>query len=522
MPIVIFGRPISDQNSDVLGVADRGQRFGKPELIPRTLIRNRTGLWFLLFASFVLSAWASIQIWNFEFTRDADTFTVSLAAVLWLAVYIASTARVFGTPYLLATAYIVALMAFHFGLIAQDGFGIIKVADFRSDFGRWMVLGGWYTNLSLGCLGLAFAACCLYARPRLPIAREAAATLAASNLKRLRNLGIGLCFACMAFLAIGILQVGNILSYDRVRLFFGGTDIRGLGVFIWIAPSAATVLTVSAHTRPQKLWSYPISVAILVVILISGERTMALFPLLVGTVVWVKIGRKIPIFVAVGLVLLTLLVIPVIGALRSEGTYENLTFESIAKSSANANVSAALTELGGSAGVLAITLEAIPAKEPYRFGASYFGYLRTIIPNIGTDVRRSTSPREIMNNSPSFSEGLLRLSPGVWASIKVLGVEDVLHGNFGVGFSAVAEPYFNFGYMGVVGFFLLVGFLLARMDCGNLPLEYSWLVFASIYYWFLVVTVRNEFGNFTGPASYTAVSLLVWLMFRRFTPFARP
>jgi oligosaccharide repeat unit polymerase len=411
---------------------------------------------------------------------------------------------------------------FHFGLIAQDGFGILKVADFRGDFGRWMMLAGWYTNLALGCLGFAFAATCLYARPPPPIAGEAAARLATSNLNRLRNLGIGLCFACIAFLAIGILQVGNILSYERLTLFFGGMDIRGVGLFTWTAPSAALALAVSAQTRRQKRWSYATALATLVIFLLSGNRSMALFPLLVGVVLWVKTGRQIPILAAAGLLALILLIIPVVGTLRDMGTYENLSIHSIAKSSADANISSALTELGGSAGLLAITLQTIPAQEPYRIGASYLGYLWNIIPNVGTHLRLSRAPREIMKESPSFTEGMLRLSPSAWASVKVLGVNDALYQNYGVGFSAVAEPYFNFGYSGVVVFFLLVGFFLARMDCNNLPLEYSWLVFASIFYWLLILTVRNEFDNFTTPASYTAISLGVWLLLRPFTPFARP
>ena len=65
-------------------------------------------------------------------------------------------------------------------------------------------------------------------------------------------------------------------------------------------------------------------------------------------------------------------------------------------------------------------------------------------------------------------------------------------------------------------------FFLARMDCNDLSLEYPWLLFASIFYWQLVVTVRNDFGNFTNAASFTAISLGVWLLFRRLTPFARP
>jgi hypothetical protein len=512
----------SDQNSAVLVAAVRAQRAGETQLIARTLIRRRAGLWFLLATSFLLSAWASIQIWSFESTRVANTFNVSLAALLWLVVYLTSTTRVFGTAYLLSTAYILALFLFHFGLIAQDGFGIVNVVEYRGGFGHWITLAGWYSNLALGCLGFAFAATCLYSHPPPPIAREAAARLAIRNLNRLRNLGIGLCFACIVFLAIGILQVGNILSYDRLTLFFGGMDIRGIGVFVWIAPSAAVALAISAHTRRQKCWSYPIGVLVFVVMLLSGNRTMALFPLLVGVVIWVKTGRKIPILVAAGLPALILLIIPVVGTLREKGTYQDLSSHSIAESSAHASVSSALAELGQSAEVLAVTLQAIPAEEPYRIGASYLGYLRSIIPNVGPHKDFSKDPREIMKNSRSLTEGLLRLSPSTWASVKILGVDDALYRNFGVGFSAVAEPYFNFGYLGVVGFFLLVGFFLARMDCNDLSLEYPWLLFASIFYWQLVVTVRNDFGNFTNAASFTAISLGVWLLFRRLTPFARP
>lgn len=127
-----------------------------------------------------------------------------------------------------------------------------------------------------------------------------------------------------------------------------------------------------------------------------------------------------------------------------------------------------------------------------------------------------------MSSSPSYREGLMRLSPASWASLVILGPDEALYQNHGVGFSAVAEPYFNFGVAGVVGFFMLLGFFMARMDCATLPLQYPWLVFASIFYWYLILTVRNEFGNFTGPASYAAISLGVWVLFRRFTPFARP
>jgi oligosaccharide repeat unit polymerase len=127
-----------------------------------------------------------------------------------------------------------------------------------------------------------------------------------------------------------------------------------------------------------------------------------------------------------------------------------------------------------------------------------------------------------MQQSGTFSYGLRQLSPSRWASVKVYGVEVALYKNFGVGFSAVAEPYFNFGYWGVVGFFLLAGAFFARMEASNLIFNYHWLVFSTLFYWLLLMTVRNEFGNFTKPASFMLICLGIWLLVRRFTPFARP
>jgi oligosaccharide repeat unit polymerase len=492
------------------------------QLVARTLILNRLGLWFLLAASLVLFVWASIQIARFDSATVTNTFAVSLAALLWLVIYVVSTTSAFGTPYLLTTAYILALVVFHFGLIAQDGFGIVSVADYRGNFGRWITLGGFYTNLALACLGFAFAATCIVSSPSPPISREAATRLVAHNLTRLHGLGIGLCFASLVFLAIGIMQVGNILSYDRVTLFYGGMDIRGIGVFNWVAPSAAVALVISSQTRRQKRWSYCIGLVTFGLFLLSGNRSMAYFPLLVGVVLWVKSGRKIPILMATGLAVLALAMIPVLGALRTERAYENISLDAIVDSSAGVNVGTGLAEMGGSAGILAITLQAIPAEEPYRLGTSYLGYLRNMIPNVGLHYDLSKDSREIIHRNGSLEEGLLRVSPSTWASVKVLGIDETLYQHSGVGFSAVAEPYFNFGYLGVVGFFVLMGFFLARMECSHLLLHYSWLVFSSIFYWLLILTVRNEFGNFTKPASYILSSIAVWLLARRFLPFSRP
>ena len=263
-------------------VQGEAAKLTQTKLLSVRQFRSYRSLWILLVASFVLLLWASIQIAGNSANPVADTLAVSIGAVTWLAIFGVTTSAAFGTPYLFVRAYVIALVAFHFGLIVQDGFGLLNVAGYRGQAGMWITLAGWYTNLALGCLGIGFAWGCLTFPSDRPISREVASRLAADNLARLRNLALGLCFACFAFLIIGLAQVGNPLKYDRYTLFFGGNDIRGLGVFNWLAPSAAIAIVISARTRLQKGWSYIGGACVLCVFLLAGNRSMAFFPLLVG------------------------------------------------------------------------------------------------------------------------------------------------------------------------------------------------------------------------------------------------
>jgi hypothetical protein len=502
--------------SAVLQDIEPAQRPAGTHLIARSMIRHRVGLWFLLAASLLLFLCASIQISGTAGASGADMLTVSVAVLVWLAVYVASTTWVFGTPYLLATAYVLPLVLFHFGLIVQEAFGFVVVDEFRTDFGHWITLAGWYTNLALACIGLAFAIASLASRPPPPISRELAVRLAKHNLNKLHNLGVGLFLASLVFFAIGIMQQGNILKYDRYALWFeGDADRRGLGVYNSIAPTAALVLVIAAQTPSQKRWSYLIGVITFVLFLLSGNRSPALFPLLLGAILWVKSGRKIPTLMASGVVVLTLLMIPVLANLRSTHRFDEISVSAIRESASRASVGSALTELGGSVEILATTLRDIPAKEPYRFGATYLMYLRAIVPNPGLHLRSA----EDVHARGALEEGMLNVPPHEWAAIKILGVDNALYRGAGVGFSAVAEPYFNFGYFGVVVFFLLMGLVLARMEITHLLLDYRWLLFASIFYWLLLPTVRNELNDFIKPASFVVTSIAIWLLVRRFTPW---
>ena len=163
-----------------------------------------------------------------------------------------------------------------------------------------------------------------------------------------------------------------------------------------------------------------------------------------------------------------------------------------------------------------------PLRRSYRFGSTYLRYLGNVLPNVTGVLDPDENPLTLVKQSGSLTAALPKLSPSQWAAVRILGVTEAFHENKGVGFSGVAEPYMNFGYPGVLLFFLALGLVLARMECSNLLLNYRWLCVATFLYWFFIMTVRNEFGVFTKPASFLSSPLAIWVVVRRFTPFARP
>ncbi|MGA8234391.1 MAG: O-antigen polysaccharide polymerase Wzy, partial [Candidatus Acidiferrales bacterium] len=84
----------------------------------------------------------------------------------------------------------------------------------------------------------------------------------------------------------------------------------------------------------------------------------------------------------------------------------------------------------------------------------------------------------------------------------------------GIGFSAVAEPYMNFGLAGVVGYFLLLGFLLVRLEQVSIRSSHAlacWALVLGPLLW----TTRNDFTNFFRPAAWGLICIGVAWFFCR-------
>ena len=85
------------------------------------------------------------------------------------------------------------------------------------------------------------------------------------------------------------------------------------------------------------------------------------------------------------------------------------------------------------------------------------------------------------------------LPPSYWITA---AVEPWVYKNYGgLGFSAVAEPYMNFGTPGVVIFFLLLAFLLVQLERISIRSSYA-LVAWALLLGSLLYTTRNDFSTF--------------------------
>lgn len=485
-------------------------------------VQRRGPMLLLMVVSLVVALLSLASIVADDSALHGRTFAPSLVATIWLASYMLATYRAFGTPYLFATAYVVCLFVFHFGLLLQDGFGIIRIGGWSGPIGAWAVRAGWYANLAFACLGIGMA---LYVMRRKPVKLpppDVVNAVARQNVAWIYDLGIGLLIASGILLIGAFANYGNLLALTRLELFHF-SDTRFISVFSMMIPSAATALLIGARTGGQRRLSYAIALFVVVFFLLSGQRSSALFPMVAAAVVWVKMGRRISPVVAVASIVGVLLIIPVVGYLRTQGSIGDVAnTQAIEQATGFADIGAAFREMGGSIGPLMYTLMLIPEDQPYRYGSTYLDYVLDSIPNVGLIPKKPTSRAAVIEMLRTKGEqaALLEMNVGDWASYHIIR-EQFLAGG-GAGYSGVAEPYFNFGLVGVLVFFLGLGAFLGRLDCTPMILSRPWLYFGVLIYWHLLPTVRNGFAVFIKPAIFTLILVFIWQLIRRAWPAAIP
>ena len=245
----------------------------------------------------------------------------------------------------------------------------------------------------------------------------------------------------------------------------------------------------------------------------AGYRSSALFPALVGVALWVKSGRKLPLPVAIGGVVLALTLIAASGYLRTMGKYSELGVNDVSTALSEAKMEDSISEMGASVKALANVLRLVPKTDEYRYGSSYFRAITDSIPNVGFKINTATSREYVIKNKNKDPGVIARMRPADWLTYRIAPWH--FRQGYGVGFSAIAEPFLNLGTAGVFFFFVALGYGLGRLD--SMPIYQSpyIFIFSVSMLWPLIRTVRNDSANFFKPMIFTLIILSIWWLFSK-------
>jgi oligosaccharide repeat unit polymerase len=460
----------------------------------------------------IIAVVALIQIASVPEGRTGWYVPIVLTSAIWIAVHLTVVVRSFTHAYLFSTSYLAALILFHLSLYYQRVLGVLAFpAEWETGgFASQLEAAGWYVCLALAAFGIGFAMAILRQRPQ----REMLPADVVSYSKASGNwAAVGLLLASAVFLAFAFRSYGNLLDYARHEIFSATADSRGLGAFMMVFPGAVALYFFTARTGAQRAVSYALVAFAFLTFMLTGYRSAALFPALVGVAIWVKSGRRLPIAAFVGACFLVLVLIAASGYLRTLGKFSELSVEKVSSALAVASVDQGITNMGGTVQVIAHVVDFVPATSPYRYGLTYFRSLIDAVPNITGRANYEASREYAVQRMASDPTAVDDMRPAEWLTYRIAPWH-FDHG-YGVGFSAIAEAYMNFGTVGVIVIFILIGFALGRLDCANLFASPWLVIFASTMLWSIVRTVRNDSSNLFKPVVFVAITLALWWIFSR-------
>ncbi len=236
------------------------------------------------------------------------------------------------------------------------------------------------------------------------------------------------------------LNANYIDTFELVQLYdprFFVTSLTLVPVGLYVMAAAAPWRRIIVALAATTLWCS--------MIFFLGFRGFALIPMIVTLAVLRKRGLRLPRAAYIGGVLVLLIAIPVARSMRND----RLTDRSFADAISHVRALAAVEEMGGSLQPLVHTIR-LMENEPLRWGRTYGQAFLRVLPNLALDWESGAYV--------PVSE----MTPTHWVT-RLAAPWKYRHFG-GLGFSAVAEPYMNFGTVGVAGYFLLLGAALVWVD----------------------------------------------------------
>ena len=272
------------------------------------------------------------------------------------------------------------------------------------------------------------------------------------------------------FLQASYIDTFRLVREHDPRLFVSSLTVAPIGLYL------AAACVPKKHAR----WVMALAMLWTLLILFIGFRSYALVAFITCMAVLKKRGFHLPKSVyALGLAGM-LIAIPIVRSMRNS----SVANRSLAEAIESVTPLAAVEEMGGSLEPLVHTIR-LMENEPYRWGRTYWLALQRVVPNFSLEWQGG---RYIP---------LEDLPPTHWVTRLAAPWKYRHHG--GIGFSAVAEPYINFGLAGVVAYFLFLAMALVwagRFDASRPTRLAMWATILGP----LLLTTRGAFDGFFRPA----------------------
>jgi oligosaccharide repeat unit polymerase len=450
---------------------------------------------------FLLAGWsciAMIAIWQIH-ARVGSPIAALTAAGL-LLVSLGFSRYVLGLPFTTGPMLYLALLGlFHLGLVVPWALGLYNVNRVP-----WFASYGLSRSLALVTYSILAYQLGLLAALRARSPSDGLPIEGNPNIENSKMFVAGnfiFVFGVSMFV-LGLIQLDPTgyykLTYTDTFRLRAESDPRFFGTGMIFA-SIGLCMSVAGASQQRIRFTLLYTGLWVSMLFYLGFRGPALIACLIVYTLALKKGTEFPRWFPWLALAFLLVAVPVMGVARNE-PLGNRSFDSAI------NFLDAPAEMGQSIRPL-IETEALVGPRDYRFGKTYLSALKAIIPNLA--LRWEAPDAESVDDLP----------PSHWI---IAVVEPWVYKNYGgMGFSAIAEPYMNFGSAGVVAYFFLLAFALVRLEQVAIRNSYAlatWGLILGPLLW----TVRNDFTTFFRPAAWGLLCLgIVRLSSGSFVLFSR-
>ncbi len=244
-------------------------------------------------------------------------------------------------------------------------------------------------------------------------------------------------------------------------------------------------------------------------LLFLGHRSSATLLLVSGLWVWHRVMRPLPwVKIFIGGAFLLFVIFPTTRIIRNIDGTSRLDLQVIVDSffSIQNPATDAISEMGGSMGTVAYTVELVPSERPFAMGLTYLYGASVLVPNLFWDIHPAVKYGNLSN----------------WLTLTVDPYTFFMGG--GLGYSFIAESYINFGWWGTPFFMMLLGFIIAKLTIWAAGKEeYGGIAFVSGCIATMLFWPRADITIFLRPLDYyflPAYVLFIYLR-RRSNPVER-